>query len=163
TPITEIAGTFDALVREGKVRYVAASNLPPERIGEWIEVAERDGLARPMALQPQYSLVARRTYEQEYAPLAHGNGLAVFPYYALARSFVWGKFRTPDDIAGAARGGSVEQYLNEDGLRVVRGLEEVAVDHGVALATTALAWVLAHPTITAPLASATTLEQLQEL
>lgn len=162
-PIADIAGAFDELVRAGKVRYVAISNLPPERIEEWMRVAGEQGLALPVALQPEYSLVSRRNYEQNVAPLAEAHRLAVIPYSVLASGFLSGKYRTREDLEGAARGGSVEAYLNENGLRVIEALEAVAAARGTALATVALAWALARPTITAPLASATTLAQLSEL
>jgi aryl-alcohol dehydrogenase-like predicted oxidoreductase len=162
-PVPEIASAFDALVRAGKVRYVAISNLAPERIDEWMAVARRDGLAVPVALQPQYSLVSRQQYESTFAPLAEKHGLAVFPYFALASGFLTGKYRTAADLEGAARGGAVAPYLNADGLRVVDALQTIAEARGAAIATVALAWVLAKPTITAPLASATRLPQLAEL
>lgn len=162
-PIEEIAESFDALVRAGKVRYLAASNLAPERIAGWIRFAGENGLAAPVALQPEYSLVSRQGYEQQYAPLAEEHGLGVVPYYVLASGFLTGKYRTAEDLEGAARGQSAGKYLNEDGLRVVNALEAVAAEHGAALSTVALAWALARPTITAPLASATSLRQLAEL
>ena len=162
-PVPEIATAFDALVRAGKVRHVAISNLAPERIEEWMTLARRDGLAVPVALQPQYSLVSRQKYETVFAPLAQKHGLAVFPYFALASGFLTGKYRTQADLEGAARGGAVAPYLNAQGLRVVDALRSVAESRGAALATVALAWVLAKPTITAPLASATRLPQLAEL
>lgn len=162
-PIEEIAGAFDALVKAGKVRYVAISNLPPERIAEWLRVARENGLALPVALQPQYSLVSRKSYEERVAPLAEAHGLGVLPYFALASGFLTGKYRSAADLVGAARGGAVQPYLNADGLRVVDALDAVASARGAAIATVALAWGLARPTVTAPLASATRVEQLAEL
>jgi aryl-alcohol dehydrogenase (NADP+) len=162
-PIEEIAETFDSLVRAGKVRYVAISNMEPDRIGAWMRVAREGGLAVPVALQPEYNLVSRSDYERRVAPLAEAHGLAVFPYYGLASGFLSGKYRTTEDLEGAARGGAVKKYLNETGLQVVRALEEVASSRGVALATVALAWLLTKPTVTAPIASATRVEQLAEL
>lgn len=162
-PVPEIAAAFDALVRAGKVRHVAISNLSPQRIDEWMTLARRDGLAVPVALQPEYSLVRRQKYETTFAPLAQKHGLSVFPYFALASGFLTGKYRTQADLEGAARGGAVAPYLNADGLRVVDALRSIADARGAAVATVALAWVLARPTITAPLASATRLPQLAEL
>lgn len=162
-PVPEIAAAFDALVRAGKVRYLAISNLAPARIDEWMRVARENGLAVPVALQPQYSLVSRQKYESTFAPLAGKHGLAVFPYFALASGFLTGKYRTQADLQGAARGGAVAPYLNADGLRVVDALQSVAQARGAAVATVALAWVLARPAVTAPLASATRLPQLAEL
>lgn len=162
-PMEEIAETFDRLVKAGKVRYVGVSNLSPERIAEWIRVARENALSVPVALQPEYSLVRRESYERRYAPLAVENGLGVFPYSALASGFLTGKYRTAEDLEGAARGESAGKYLNEDGLHVVRALEAVASARGAAMSTVALAWVLSKPTITAPLASATRVKQLSEL
>lgn len=162
-PIEGIAASFDALVKAGKVRYVAISNLAPERIEGWMKVARENGLAVPVALQPEYNLVARKNYEQIIAPLAERHQLAVFPYFSLASGFLTGKYRTQEDLKGRARGGAVAAHLNEDGLRVVEALDEIAKSRGAAMATVALAWLLAKPTVTAPLASATSVEQLEEL
>lgn len=162
-PIEGIAASFDALVKAGKVRYVAISNLAPERIEGWMKVARENGLAVPVALQPEYNLVARKNYEQIIAPLAERHQLAVFPYFSLASGFLTGKYRTQEDLKGRARGGAVAAHLNEDGLRVIEALDEIAKSRGAAMATVALAWLLAKPTVTAPLASATSVEQLEEL
>ncbi len=162
-PVADIAGAFDRLVEAGKVRYVAISNLAPERIDEWMRLAAEQGLARPVALQPQYSLVSRKSYEEVSAPLAERHGLSVIPYFALASGFLTGKYRTAADLEGAARAGGVSPYLNADGLQVVDRLRSIASSHRAAIATVALAWVLAKPTVTAPLASATSPGQLREL
>jgi aryl-alcohol dehydrogenase (NADP+) len=162
-PVEEIAATFDALVRAGKVRHVGISNFAPARVTGWIRAARENGLVVPVALQPEYNLVRRRTFEQDVAPLAREHGLAVFPYFGLASGFLSGKYRTREDVEGAARGGAVQAYLNEDGLRVVDALASVAAERGAALATVALSWLLAKPAVTAPLASATRPAQLAEL
>lgn len=162
-PIEEIAAAFDRLVREGKVRYVGISNFQPERSAAWIRFARENGLAEPVALQPEYNLVARRNYEQNVAPLAEAEGLGVLPYFGLASGFLTGKYRSPADLEGRARGRAVAKYLNDDGLGVIRALEGIASERNAAIATVALAWLLAKPTVTAPLASATTVEQLAEL
>lgn len=162
-PIEEIAGAFDRLVSEGKIRYIGISNLSPDRIEAWIRAAHEDGLAVPVALQPEYNLVSRRYYEELIVPLAEAHGLAVFPYFGLASGFLTGKYRTEADLEGAARGRAVAKYLNDDGLRVLDALDDVAAGHGAAPATVALAWLLAKPTVTAPLASATSVAQLTQL
>lgn len=162
-PIEEVAAAFDSLVKAGKVRYIAISNLPSERINDWMRVAQENSLAVPVALQPNYSLVHRKSYEENYAPLAECYNLGVLPYFALASGFLTGKYRTEEDLKGAARGAAVQPYLNENGLAVVDVLAKVAAAHDAAIATVALAWVLAKPTITAPLASATSEKQLSEL
>ncbi|HEX7089281.1 MAG TPA: aldo/keto reductase [Longimicrobiales bacterium] len=162
-PIEEIAPAFDRLVREGKVRYVGISNFEPGRSEEWIRFARENGLAVPVALQPEYNLVARRNYERNIAPLAEAEGLGVLPYFGLASGFLTGKYRTPADLEGRPRGRRVAKYLNDDGLRVISALETIAAARETAIATVALAWLLAKPTVTAPLASATSIEQLTEL
>ena len=162
-PIEEIAASFDGLVKEGKVRQIAVSNVSPERIDAWVRAAGENGLAVPVAIQPEYSLVSRQNYEQEVAPVAERHGLSVFPYYALASGFLTGKYRTKADLDGAARGGAVAEYMNDRGLEVVEVLRAVAADRGAAVATVALAWLLTRPAITAPLASATSVDQLGDL
>ena len=161
--IESIATSFDALVKAGKVRYVGVSNMAGDRIEAWIQVARENGLAVPVALQPEYNLVERRGYEHGAGPLAARHGLAVFPYFSLASGFLSGKYRTRADLQGAARGKAVEAYLTDDGLAVVEALGRIASARGAAMATVALAWLLAKPTVTAPLASATSVEQLEEL
>lgn len=162
-PLAEIAGAFDALVQAGKVRHIALSNMTPERITEWLRIAHANGLTAPVALQPQYNLVHRNNYEQNYAPLAQQHGLAVFPYSSLASGFLSGKYRTAQDAEGVARGPMLESHLTPEGFAVVDALDKVASARGVSLTTTALAWLLSRPGITAPLASARTTEQLPDL
>ncbi|WP_420176072.1 aldo/keto reductase [Luteococcus sp. OSA5] len=161
-PIEEIAGAFDELVRSGRVGAVGVSNFSAERIRAWLDHAESEGLARPVALQPHYNLVERRRFEQEYLPLAREHGLAVCSYYSLASGFLTGKYRTTEDLTGATRGASAANYLNEQGLGVVDALVEVAEEHGCEPTTVALAWLLAK-TVTAPIASARTPRQLEAL
>lgn len=161
-PIEEIAATFDGLVKAGKVRAIGMSNVSPERMRGWLEAARTEGLAAPVAIQPQYNLVARATYEKEYGPLAAAEGLAVFPYYALASGFLSGKYRTLADLEGRARAGAAKGHLNAEGLGVVDALVAVADAHGVRPAAVALAWLLAKG-VTAPIASARTPEQLPDL
>lgn len=161
--IEDIASAFDRLVRDGKVRYVAISNMAPERIREWLDLARDNGLAVPVALQPEYNLVTRANYEKNVAPLASEYELGVLPYFGLASGFLTGKYRTEADLEGRTRGQAVAKYLNEDGLRVIEAMEPIAARHETSLATIALAWLLAKPTVTAPLASANSVEQLADL
>lgn len=163
TPLEETAGAFDALVKAGKVRAVGVSNYTAERIREWFEVARRHGFVLPVAVQPHYNLVARQAYEQNIAPVAAEEGLAVLPYYALASGFLTGKYRTTEDLASSPRGGGAKAYLNEDGLAVIKVLTEVADAHGVEPASVALAWLRTRPGVAAPIASARTVEQLPAL
>ncbi|HLS25847.1 MAG TPA: aldo/keto reductase [Beutenbergiaceae bacterium] len=162
TPIVDSAAAFDRLITEGKVRAVALSNFSAQAIDEWFRVAEENGFAKPVALQPQYSLVAR-DYEQELADAAKRHGMSVFPYQVLAGGFLTGKYRTEADAEGRARGATVKGYLTPAGLKVLDALDDVAAAHQSDPASVALAWASADGKITAPLAAATSLDQLDQL
>lgn len=161
-PVAEQAATFDELVRSGKVRAVGLSNYSPERLREWFETAEREHLTVPVAIQPEYNLVSRRTHEQDLAPIARQFGAAVFPYFGLASGFLTGKYRTAADLEGKVRGGAAGSHVNAQGLAVVDALVGVAEGRGVEPATVALAWLLAKG-VTAPIASASRPEQVPAL
>jgi aryl-alcohol dehydrogenase-like predicted oxidoreductase len=161
--IAEVAVAFDSLVRAGKVRQIAVSNMSVERISAWMDVAATNGLAAPVALQPHYNLLAREKYEQEYEPLAEQFGFKVFPYFSLAAGYLTGKYRTPADVQGADRERQLNSYGGEHTFRVVDVLVEVAGEAGVAPASVALAWQLARPSITAPIASARVPGQLTDV
>jgi aryl-alcohol dehydrogenase-like predicted oxidoreductase len=163
TPLEETAGAFDALVKAGKVRAVGVSNYSADRIREWFEVARRNDFVLPVAVQPHYNLVERQAYEQNIAPVAAEEGLAVLPYYALASGFLTGKYRTTEDLASGPRGGGAKKYLTDEGLAVIKVLTEVADAHGVEPASVALAWLRTRPGVAAPIASARTVEQLPAL
>ncbi|WP_144793675.1 aldo/keto reductase [Kocuria palustris] len=160
--ISDQVRTFHELVQSGKVLTVGLSNYSPARMREFFEIARREGLTAPVAIQPQYSLVHRRDYEQDYSPIAREYGAAVFPYFTLASGFLTGKYRTREDLEGAARKDMAEGYFSEDGLRVVDAVVEVAKAHDAEPATVALAWLLARG-ISAPIASASKPEQLPSL
>lgn len=163
TPLAESLAAFDELVREGKVRYVAISNYSPERVREWLRLADENGFAAPIALQPHYNLVHRRSYEPELASIAAQHNLGVFPYFALASGFLTGKYRTRQDLVGSPRERLTKDYLTDAGLAVVDALAETAAAHSAEMSTVALAWLLTRPGITAPIASASRLEQLPAL
>jgi aryl-alcohol dehydrogenase-like predicted oxidoreductase len=163
TPVEETVGAFDALVREGKVRHVAASNFGAARLRESLAVSDRDGLARYAALQPKYNLVARDGYEGELAGLCAAEGLACVPYAGLASGFLTGKYRPDGAQVDSARARGATSYLDERGARVLEALDAVAVAHDAPVAAVALAWLAAQPTVVAPIASARTPEQLAEL
>jgi aryl-alcohol dehydrogenase (NADP+) len=163
TPIEESAAAFDALVRAGKIRAIGLSNFTADAVREWIDTAGRNGLAAPVALQPHYSLVHRQPFETELAPLAREAGLAVLPYRALGGGFLSGKYRTAADTEGRARGAGVRPLLTPQGLRLLDTIDAIAQDHHVRAATIALAWLRHRPTVTAPLASATSGAQLDDL
>jgi len=163
TPLEETLGAFDALVREGKVRAVAASNYTAPRLTEALETSRRLGLARFEALQPHYNLVHRAEYEGGLAAVCAREGLSCFPYYALASGFLAGKYR-PGAKVESARSGAASKRLDARGLRVLAALDAVAAERRTTVAAVALAWLLAAgPAVTAPIASARTPEQLAEL
>jgi aryl-alcohol dehydrogenase-like predicted oxidoreductase len=161
-PIEESLGAFDALVREGKVRYVAASNFSAPRLAKSLAVSQREGFARYVALQNQYNLLERAQYESTIAPLLEREGIAGLPYYGLARGFLAGKYR-PGVEVDSVRAGGVAAYRNERGYKVLEALDQIAAAHGTSDAAVALAWLAAQPTVAAPIASARNVQQLVEL
>ncbi|GHI06627.1 alcohol dehydrogenase [Streptomyces cellostaticus] len=162
-PVEEIIGALDELVKAGKVRHIAASNISAERLQASLDFSEREGLARYVALQPHYNLVSRDTYEGPLQDLAAGAGLAAVPYFALASGFLTGKYR-PGATVDSARAGAAAGHLeSERGQKVLTALDEIATAHEAPVATVALAWLAAQPTVTAPIASARTVEQLPAL
>jgi aryl-alcohol dehydrogenase-like predicted oxidoreductase len=164
TPVAETIETFAELVKQGKVRAIGASNLSTERLIESIQYSENNGLPRYETLQPEYNLYNRQKFEQEYEQVCLEKGLGVINYYALASGFLSGKYRTAEDVDKSARGGGVvKTYLNDRGLRILNALDEVAKDYNTTPASIAIAWLIARPSITAPIASATNVEQLDDL
>jgi aryl-alcohol dehydrogenase-like predicted oxidoreductase len=163
TKLQETLGAFGKLIAEGKIRYAAASNYSAERLAKALEIGREEGMAPFVALQPHYNLMERE-YEQELAPLCEREGLACLPYFALARGFLSGKYRPEGEQIESARAAGVhDSYANERGFAVLEVLDEVAENHGVPVAAVSLAWLLAKPTVAAPIASATSPEQLGEL
>ncbi|MHB1046893.1 MAG: aldo/keto reductase [Thermoanaerobaculia bacterium] len=162
TPLEETLGAFDALVREGKVRHVAASNYTAARLAEALAFSDRLGLARYVALQPHYNLVHRTEYEGDLEALCVREGVACLPYYALASGFLAGKYR-PGRTVKSARAPSASKHLDETGLRVLAALDAVASERATTVAAVALAWLLGRPGVVAPIASARNPEQLAEL
>ncbi|CAM5442939.1 Aldo/keto reductase OS=Streptomyces tendae OX=1932 GN=GUR47_22195 PE=4 SV=1 [Streptomyces tendae] len=162
-PVEEIIGALDELVKAGKVRHIAASNISAERLAESLEFSDREGLARYVALQPHYNLVSRDTYEGELSDLAERAGLAAVPYYALAAGFLTGKYRPGTAVDSPRAGGAAKHLETDRGRRVLAALDEVAEAHDAPVATVALAWLAARPTVAAPIASARTVEQLPAL
>jgi len=163
TPVEETLSAYDEVIKAGKVRYIAASNVSPARLEESFALAEKTGLPRYVALQPHYNLVERSKYETIYAPLAEKYGLTVFPYWALAAGFLTGKYRSEADLGKSVRGGGVKKYLNEKGLAVLDALDSVAAKHRSTPATVSLAWLLAQPHVGAPIVSATSQRQLETI
>ncbi len=163
TPLEETLGAFDTLVREGKVRYIAASNYTAPRLAEALDVSKRRGFARFVALQPHYNLVERKEYEGELAEVVRREGLSAIPYFALAKGFLTGKYRPGTPEVKSARAAGASAYLNERGLKVLAALDEVAGAHHTTVAAVALAWLAAQPTVVAPIASARTTAQLADI
>ncbi|WP_158862027.1 aldo/keto reductase [Leifsonia sp. AG29] len=160
-PLEETVAALSGLVDAGKVRYIGISNYSPERIEEWFRITEREGLHRAVALQPHYNLV-ERAYETRYRALAERENLGVMPYFALAAGFLTGKYRDGATV-DSPRAQGAAKYLDETGRAVLSALDEVAAAHHASVATVALAWLAAQPTVTAPIASARTPEQLPDL
>ncbi|MDR7116609.1 aryl-alcohol dehydrogenase-like predicted oxidoreductase [Caulobacter sp. BE254] len=163
TPIEETLEAFDRLVKAGKVRAIGASNFSPERLSASLKTSQALGLARYETIQPKFNLHDRDEVEGPLAELAAREGLGIIPYYGLAAGFLTGKYRTEADLEGRSRGRTVKQYLTARGLKILAALDAAAETVGASQAQVALAWIMAHPAITAPLASATSVEQLNEL
>jgi len=164
TPLQETLATFDALIKEGKVRAIGASNYSADRLAEALKISEEQGLSRYETLQPEYNLYDRQDYESGLEKVAQQNGLGVINYYSLASGFLSGKYRSKADASKSKRGeGVVEKYLNDRGLRILAALDSVAEAHHATPTQVALAWQIARPSITAPIVSVTSLTQLEEL
>lgn len=162
-PVEDIIATLDGLVKEGKVREIAASNISADRLRRSLEFSDRSGLAKYVAIQPHCNLVSRDTYEGELADVAAAHGLAAVPYFALASGFLTGKYRPGTTVDSARSEGAAGHLESERGLKVLAALDEVAAAHDAEPATVALAWLASRPTVATPLASARTVEQLRPL
>lgn len=163
TPLEETLEAYDQLIKQGKVRAIGASNYSAARLAEALNVSKSHGFARYESLQPLYNLYDRAVYEDELEPLCVKENLGVINYYSLAAGFLTGKYRSEADLSKSARGGTVKKYLYERGIRILDALDHVATQYNSTPAQIALAWLIARPSITAPIASATSLEQLNDL
>lgn len=163
TPVGESMEAFNALIQSGKVRYIGASNLSAERIAESNRFSTDRGLQGYISLQPLYNLYDRKKFETEYLPIVADEGLAVITYYALASGFLSGKYRGEADFGKSPRGKGMKKYLDERGFRILEALDRISAATGAPLAQISLAWQLHKPAVTAPIASATTERQLQDL
>jgi aryl-alcohol dehydrogenase-like predicted oxidoreductase len=163
TPLEETLEAYAQMIREGKVRIIGASNYSADRLAQALEVSENQGYPTYQSLQPLYNLYDRADYEKELEPICREKGLGVISYFSLASGFLTGKYRSEGDVAKSARRDMVKKYLNERGLRILESLDRVAQQYDVTPATVALAWLINRPGITAPIASATNLDQLSEL
>ena len=163
TPVEETLSAYNQIVKSGKVRYIAASNVSPERLAESMKVAEENNFPKYVALQPHYNLLVREKFEQELAPLVEKYDWNVFPYWALESGFLTGKYKTEADFDKTARGSMVKKHFNAKGKAVLKALDKIAKKHNTLPATVALAWLLAKPLVTAPIVSATKESQLKTL
>jgi aryl-alcohol dehydrogenase-like predicted oxidoreductase len=163
TPLEETLEAYAELIKQGKVKAIGASNYKAERLSQALQLSEQTGLPRYESLQPNYNLYDRVDYEKALEPLCLEKGVGVISYFSLAKGFLTGKYRSESDLSKSPRGQGVKQYLNERGFRILNALEQVAETHNSTPARVALAWLIARPSITAPIASATSLEQLNDL
>ncbi|RYY54157.1 MAG: aldo/keto reductase [Chitinophagaceae bacterium] len=162
TPVDETLEAYAQLVAAGKVLYIGTSNMTPLRITQSLDASRTRSLPRYETLQPQYNLYDREKFEQEYQQLAKDNELGVIPYYSLASGFLTGKYRSEADLGKSQRGGGIKKYLGEKGRRILKALDEVSEARSATPAQVSLAWLVAQPTITAAIASATSIQQLDD-
>jgi aryl-alcohol dehydrogenase-like predicted oxidoreductase len=162
-PVEEIITALDGLVREGKVRHIGVSNIEPDRLEASLAFSDREGMAKYVAIQAHYNLVSRDTYEGPRMRIAQEHGLAAVPYYGLASGFLTGKYRAGAKVESARAKKAGLHLGTERGRRVLAVLDEIAADRGVPVPTVALAWLLARPTVVAPIASARTVRQVPAL
>ena len=163
TPHEETLGAYQKLIKAGKVRNIGASNLDAGQLRAALDIARLRDLPRYEVLQPEYNLYDRASYEGPLADLCAAEGLGVITYYSLASGFLSGKYRSIADLGKSARGGGVKKYLDKRGLRILDALDAVAARHKAKPAEVAVAWIIARPDVTAPIASATSLKQLESL
>jgi aryl-alcohol dehydrogenase-like predicted oxidoreductase len=163
TPLEETLGAYADLIKEGKVRIIGASNYKADRLEEALKVSKTHNLPAYQTLQPEYNLYGREDYEKNLESICDENGLGVVTYFSLASGFLTGKYRSEADLNKSKRGGGIKKYLNPRGLSILDALNKAAQEYSSTPAAIALAWVIARPSITAPIASATSVQQLHEL
>jgi aryl-alcohol dehydrogenase-like predicted oxidoreductase len=163
TPMEETAEAYDLLIKQGKVRAIGASNFSAARLKQALDLAQSRGYPVYQSLQPHYNLLERAGYEAELEPLCRERNVGVIGYYSLASGFLTGKYRSEADLARSPRGGGVKKYLDARGLRILAALDSVAQQHSSTPTAVALAWLIARPGVTAPIVSATSVAQLQQV
>ncbi len=163
TPYAETLGAYDTLIKAGKVRNIGCSNLDAKQLGDALKVAKDNGLPRYEVLQPEYNLYSRDSLEGPLLDLCVAEEIGVISYYSLAAGFLTGKYRSEADLGKSPRGGGMKRYLNERGTRILTALDAVAARQGATAGEIAVAWVVSRPGVTAPIASATSLGQLESL
>jgi aryl-alcohol dehydrogenase-like predicted oxidoreductase len=162
TPVEETLRAYDQLVQDGKVRAIGTSNMSVERLHESLKVSVEKGLIAYQTLQPEYNLFDREKYETTYEPFLKEKNIGVINYFSLASGFLSGKYRSENDLQGRSRARSVKKYLTERGFKILKALDDVAAQYNVSQSAIALAWLIARPSVTAPIVSATNLDQLKE-
>lgn len=163
TPLADTLEAYGQLIKEGKVRLIGASNYKADRLAEALQISASNNVPVYQTLQPEYNMYQREDYETNLEPLCLAHGLGVIPYYSLASGFLTGKYRSEADFSKSKRGQGIKKYLNERGFRILKALDEVADEYKTSQASVALAWLIARPSILAPIASATSIEQLNDL
>jgi aryl-alcohol dehydrogenase-like predicted oxidoreductase len=163
TPLEETLDAYDVLRKQGKVRIIGASNFSASRLSMALQVSKDRGLPAYECLQPRYNLYDRADYEQALEPLCREQGLGVITYYSLASGFLTGKYRSEQDLSKSVRGQGTKLYMNERGFRILKALDQVAKQYHASPTSVAIAWLMARPGVTAPIASVTSLEQLNDL
>ena len=163
TPLLETLQTYTELIKEGKVRAIGASNYGGDRLKEALQVSKDNGLAAYECLQPEYNLYMREQYEKELEPVCRERNIGVISYFSLASGFLTGKYRSENDLSKSSRGEGVKKFLNPRGYKILAALDKVTAEYSATPSAIALAWIIARPGITAPIASATSVEQLNEL
>jgi aryl-alcohol dehydrogenase-like predicted oxidoreductase len=163
TPLEETLGAYASLIEQGKVRAIGASNYTAPRLKQALKTSAKLGLPRYEALQPHYNLVERAIFETDMEPLCRAEEVGVINYYALASGFLTGKYRSEADLSKSPRGAGVKKYLDARGQRILEALDNVAASHAATPGQVAIAWLIARPSVTAPIASASSVDQLQDL
>lgn len=163
TPIEETLSAYELLIKEGKIRIIGASNFTPERLEKSLQVGRDNNLPVYQTFQPEYNLYDRANFEENIRPITTANNLSVISYFSLASGFLTGKYKSLDDIKDSKRAGFVEKYFTDRGLNILKALDQVAEKNETTAGSIALAWVIQQPGITAPIASATNIDQLADL
>lgn len=163
TPVEETLEAYDTLVKQGKIRWIGASNMSVERLKESLAISAEKGFPSYETFQPHYNLYEREAFENGLEPVCLGHSLGVITYYSLESGFLTGKYRSKEDLGKSPRGGGMEKYFNERGFRILEALDVVAKEYNTTPASVALAWLIQRPSVTAPIVSATSLSQLDSI
>ncbi|WP_158796720.1 aldo/keto reductase [Pedobacter sp. L105] len=163
TPIEETLEAYDQLIKAGKIRWIGASNFTAERLKESLDISQRLSLPKYQSFQPEYNLYKREGFEKELEHFCLDNHIGVINYYGLASGFLTGKYRSEADLGKSPRGGGVKDFMNDRGFKILKALDEVSEQYNSSPASVALAWLIARPSVTAPIASVTSTGQLEDL